>query len=134
MQDDYGVQKRAYRRVGYRDPVQVSVIGHPAQRWALLAEDLSELGLMLLSPTLFPVQTRLLMEIDPAADPADPQAQGGQEPFSVPVRAVGVVRWVARAAHQERYRLGVQLEELSQADRQRLRELVVARDGEAASP
>lgn len=82
--------------------------------WYLLAQDLSEGGLMLLSPQLFAVGARLLLEIEP-------------EQVSEPIRCVGEVAWVARAGRQEGYRLGIQLVEISDVARERLRALVASR-------
>jgi Tfp pilus assembly protein PilZ len=101
-------------RVSYRDPVQVSLIGHPEQVRYLLAEDLSVSGLMLFSAEPYPLHARLLMDIEPAAE-------------SEPIRLIGQVVWYARVDRQERYRMGVQLIEVDDVTKERLRELVAAR-------
>lgn len=111
-----GWDKRRRQRVIYRDPVQARLIGVPktTQRWALLGGDLSENGLMLKSPELFPVRSRLLLWID--------VAEVGE-----PIRIVGRVIWVARDDRQERFRMGVQFETPSNLARAQLQQLVAKR-------
>jgi Tfp pilus assembly protein PilZ len=116
--DDLGPlpEHRRSPRVSYRDPVQARPIGPGSQStWALLGHDLSETGLMLSSPELFPVKGRLLLSIDVAE-------------VSAPIQVVGRVVWVAREGLQDRYRIGVQFEEPSALARAQLRELVLKRD------
>jgi hypothetical protein len=109
-------EQRQHPRVVCRAPVRVSPIGEPAPRPALhlLAEDLSEAGLQLTSPEPFAVGKRLLLDIE-----VDEQSAEA-------IRAVGLVVWMAHAAHQERWRLGVVLVEVSDPTRERLRGLVAA--------
>lgn len=113
--------QRRHRRVSYRDPVQAQLLGGQAanDRWALLAHDISESGVMLSSPELFPVDARLLLSIDVAE-------------VSAPIRIVGRVRWVAREDIQERYQLGVQFEEPTDLARAQLQQLVAKRGGSGA--
>lgn len=111
LRDTFVEYRRQHLRVSYRDPVHCSLVGHPEQVRYLLAEDLSLGGLMLYSSEPYPLHSRLLMDIEPAA-------------VSEPIRAIGEVVWVARADYQERYRLGVQLVELGEVAKERLRELV----------
>ncbi|MBK5940229.1 PilZ domain-containing protein [Halochromatium roseum] len=111
--------QRRHQRFSYRDPVQARLIGLPGaigatQLWTLLAYDLSETGLMLSSPELFPVRSRLLLVISPAE-------------VSEPIRVVGRVIWTAREDFQERYQLGVHLEQASDLARVQLQQLVVKR-------
>lgn len=117
--DDLGARadQRSSPRVTYRDPVQARLIGatHEPHFWALLGHDLSETGLMLNSPELFPVHSRLLLSIDVAE-------------VSAPIQVVGQVMWVAREDLQERYRLGIRFDEPSALARAQLRELVLKRD------
>lgn len=114
---DAGPDHRRSPRVTYRDPVQARLIGASREpfSWALLGHDLSETGLMLTSPELFPVRSRLLLWIDVAE-------------VSAPIQVVGQVMWVAREDLQERYRLGIRFDEPSALARAQLRELVLKRD------
>lgn len=110
-----GTNRRRHRRVLYRDPVQVTVVGSPDQhRRYLLAEDLSESGLALSSPDPFSISSRLLMELQ-VSD------------IACPIRLTGRVVWAAQIGYQERYRLGVEFEDISAEALDQLRELVRAR-------
>lgn len=106
-------EQRHHDRVRYRDPVQGHLIGGrpPLQGYALLAEDLCEMGLMFTAYELFPVGSRLLLWLDVAE-------------IEERIRVVGRVIWVAQEAHQERYRHGFQFEEIGLPARQQLRTLV----------
>jgi hypothetical protein len=111
-----GRDRREYERVRYRDPVQVSLIGvaHDLHPRALLAEDLSESGLALTSSELLGVGTRLRMDLEP-------------QPAGAPIRLIGRVIWVEHLGLQHRYRLGVQVEDLSDEARLALLRLVARR-------
>ena len=109
--------KRRYPRVSFLDPVQAVAIANPCRHWYLLAQDLSEGGLMLLAPEVLAVGERLLLgvEVDAVAEP---------------IRAVGRVAWVAQAGCQDHYRVGIEFVEVDEVARQRLRELVGAKAAE----
>jgi Tfp pilus assembly protein PilZ len=79
-----------------------------------LAEDVSESGLALSSPALFGVGRRLLMDLAVAE-------------VAEPIRLVGRVIWVAKEGRQARYRIGVEFDELSEAARMQLKDLVQGR-------
>ncbi|MGB5833861.1 MAG: PilZ domain-containing protein [Thiohalocapsa sp.] len=106
-------ESRLYVRVRYRDPVLVQPLGtHPAMHsFYLLADDLSEGGLRLLSPTVIPVDADLLLDIEVHRAKA-------------PIRAVGRVLWVAKADSGDLWNTGVRFTELSDPDKTRLWELV----------
>jgi hypothetical protein len=114
-----GAYQRRHRRVRYRDPLQVIPIGGPYDPHprALLAEDVSESGLALTSPELFGVGSRLLMHLEPAI-------------VTEPIRLVGRVIWVVQEGLQERYRLGVEFEDVSEHARVELLRLVQRRGQE----
>lgn len=106
--------RRQQRRVQYLDPVQITLLGaFPPRVHALLAEDVSESGLAVNSPELFGVGANLLMELEVA--------------MGTSIRLTGQVVWVVRANHQERYRLGVHFDALSDHARSELRRLVATR-------
>jgi len=108
-------EKRLHVRVRFLEPVRANPVVQPERSWYLLAQDMSEGGLQLKSPESIAVGTRLLMDIKPGA-------------ISEPIHCIGEVTWVAQANYQDHYRIGVQLVEVSENVRQRLRELVAAWD------
>ena len=114
MTTDSVKDKRLHARVRFYESVRSNPIQRPDQSWYLLAENLSEGGLMLLSPEMFAVGLRLVLDIEP-------------DQVSDPVHCIGRVVWAARAGRQEGYRLGIELVEVGDAARERLRELVAAR-------
>lgn len=107
-------EQRLYARVRFYESVRANPVLHPEHSWHLLAEDLSEGGLMLVSPEMFAVGLRLLMDIEP-------------DQVSEPIHCIGRVVWAARADNQEAYRLGIEFLEMSDAARGRLRELITER-------
>ncbi|MEA3638882.1 MAG: PilZ domain-containing protein [Lamprobacter sp.] len=107
--------QRRHQRVIYSDPVQVRPIAAEASGlWAMIGQDLSETGVMLSSPELFPVHSRLLIWISVCE-------------VSEPIAVVGRVIWVSREDIQERYQLGVEFEERSGLARAQLQQLVAQR-------
>lgn len=107
----HAIQRRRHSRIVYREPVCVSAIGEPHRCWYLLAEDLSLGGLCLLSAEPHAVGSRLLLGLEP-------------DTAMAPIRVMAEVRWMARVDFQERYRIGIQFEEPSDAARHDLRQLV----------
>ena len=107
-------EQRLFARVRFYESVRTNPVLRPDQSWYLLAEDLSEGGLMLLSPEMFAVDLRLLLDIEP-------------DQVSEPIHCVGRVAWASRADNQEGYRLGIEFLEMSDAARGRLRQLVADR-------
>jgi len=107
-------EQRMYARVRFYESVRSNPVLRPDQSWYLLAEDLGEGGLMLLSPERFAVDLPLLMDIEP-------------DQVSEPIHCIGRVVWAARADNQEGYRLGIEFLEMSDAARGRLRQLVADR-------
>ena len=105
------------RRRGVRVPLDAAVRAEkvpqpsPNRIWNLLPEDLSESGLRLSSPELFPVKSRLLLDIE-SEIPADT------------VRIVGIVVWVAQVPHQNQWHLGIAFSDVSDSGRARLRRIV----------
>jgi len=114
MTTDSVKDKRLHARVRFYESVRSNPIQRPDQSWYLLAENLSEGGLMLLSPEMFAVGLRLVLDIEP-------------DQVSEPVHCIGRVVWAARAGRQEGYRLGIEFVEVGDAARERLRELVAVR-------
>ena len=107
-------EQRLHARVAFQDPVRANPVLHPANSTYLLAEDFSEGGLMLLAPEILAVGLRLVLDVAP-------------DQVSEPIHCVGQVVRVARAGHQEGFRLGVEFVEISEATRVRLRALVADR-------
>ena len=75
-------ERRQFARVPFDASVRAEQVPQPLPNriWYLLPQDLSESGLRLSSPELFPVESRLLFTLDTAA----------------PVHVVGIVVWVAK--------------------------------------
>ncbi|ESQ15880.1 MAG: PilZ domain-containing protein [Thiohalocapsa sp. PB-PSB1] len=108
--------KRLNVRVCYQDPVLIHSISPPpvARYRYALADDISEGGMRMTSTEMFPVDSRLLLEIE--TDQAQP-----------PIRVIGCVMWVAQAGYQDRWLSGVKFIEASDADHVRLQALVSIR-------
>lgn len=107
--------RRRHKRSIYRDPVQVTFVGSPHQRiHALLAEDVSESGLALNAPVFFAIGSRLFLDLEVSE-------------VAAPIRLIGKVMWVRQDGYQDRYRIGVEFEEVSDLARDQLRALVIAR-------
>ncbi len=106
-------ERRQFVRVAFDDPVQAEGVPQPmpVHSWHLLAEDLSESGLRLLSPKCFPVQSHLLIEFD-------------SEHAAEPIRGVGRVVWVRQLPEQEEWHIGVEFTDLSERCRMQLHERV----------
>jgi len=106
-------EKRHGARVRFDAPASVEPVPVPTPEhmWRLLAENISEDGMRLSSPNLFPVKSRLRLNIDigrPAA----------------PIRAIGRVVWAEQHANADRWEIGVEFSELSDNARYRLREII----------
>jgi c-di-GMP-binding flagellar brake protein YcgR len=105
--------RRRFSRVPCDFPVRVEKV--PKRSLAdienLLSEDLSEGGIRLSSPRFFPVQERMLLELDAPEEPGS-------------IRALGRVVWVEQSSYTDQFRLGVEFADLSERDRSRLRGLV----------
>lgn len=106
-------EKRQFLRVPLDASVRAEKVPQPSPNriWNLLPEDLSESGLRLSSPELFPVKSRLLLDIE-SEIPADT------------VRIVGIVVWVAQVPHQNQWHLGIAFSDVSDNGRARLRRIV----------
>ena len=104
-------ERRQHPRVPYYQSVYARSIQPPAFSRYLLAEDLSEGGMRLLSQEMCAIGLRLVLDIE-------------SEKVAEPIRVVGRVVWVERAAYQAYDRLGVELLELCEPQRLRLRALV----------
>ncbi len=109
-------EKRQFLRVPLDASVRAEKVPQPSPNriWNLLPEDLSESGLRLTSPELFPVESRLLINIDTEI-PADT------------VRTVGIVVWVAQVPHQDHWSIGVAFSDVSDSERAQLRRIVADR-------
>lgn len=107
-------ESRQFVRVPFAAPVQAEQIPQPSPNriWHLLPEDLSESGLRLLSPELFPVKSRLLLDLD------------SENPGSS-IRAVGRVVWASQLPDQDEWHIGIEFSELSDSCRARVREKVM---------
>lgn len=117
-----GPNRRRHKRVVYRDPVQVTIVGSLDQHvHALLAEDVSESGLALNSAAFFAIGSRLLLELEAPDDPA-------------PIRLLGRIVWTAQRGFEDHYRLGVEFQEVSDEAREQLRLLVRSRAMTGANP
>jgi hypothetical protein len=104
-------ERRQHPRVPYYESVYARSIQPPAFSRYLLAEDLSEGGMRLLSPDMCALGVRLVLDIEP-------------DQVAEPIRVVGRVVWVERAAYQAYDRLGVELVDVCELQRLRLRALV----------
>lgn len=106
-------ERRQFARVPIDASVKAERIPQPFPNriWHLLPEDLSESGLRLSSPELFPVESRLLLTLD-------------TETPSVPIRTVGIVVWVAQVQYQDHWNIGVAFSDVSGSGRARLRRIV----------
>lgn len=113
MTADNSEEKRMHARVRFLDPVRANPVLHAQHSWYLLAQDLSEGGIQLLSPELFAVSTRLLLDIE-------------HDAVSEPLRCVGRVAWTAQSGHQEHVNIGVEFVEVDEIARARLRHLIAA--------
>lgn len=69
---------------------------------------------MLLSPEVFAVGLRMLLDIEP-------------DQISELIHCIGRIVWIGQAAKQGRHRLGIELLEMSELARERLRQLVADR-------
>lgn len=67
-------------------------------------------------PAMLAVNTRLLLNIEPG-------------PWAEPIRAVWKVRWVAQTGSPNRWKIGVNFTDLTDAAHERLRALVASRQG-----
>lgn len=107
--------RRFYIRVQHQDPILVQPIGGASANrfFYMLAEDLSEGGVKLLSPELMAVDTRLLLDISMPSPPA--------------IHIVGRVAWVRQDGANAHWDLGVSFVELNHESRARLKTLVAAR-------
>ena len=116
MTPNLQTEKRQFVRVPLDATVRAEKVPQPSPNrvWNLLSEDLSERGLRLSSPELFPVASRLLIDIDTGDSPNT-------------VRAIGIVVWAAQVPHQDQWRIGVAFSDVSGGERARLRRIVADR-------
>jgi len=106
-------ERRHFVRVRFGGPIRAEPIPHPATSRVrhLLCADLSEGGVRLSSPAFLPADSLLLLDLD--------------YPSSVdPIRAVGRVAWAQQAPFGDWRCVGVELGELSEDARSRLRRIV----------
>jgi Tfp pilus assembly protein PilZ len=103
--------RRRHERVPFDAPVRIEKVPKLSTLDSenLLSEELSEGGIRLSSPRFFSVQDRLLLELETAEEP-------------VGIRAVGTVVWVEQSSYQ--FKLGIELSDLSESDRSRLRAVI----------
>ena len=113
MNSNLDREKRSQARVRFDAPATVEPVPVPApkHRWRVLGEDISEDGMRLSSPKLFPVTSHLLLDIDLGIPTA-------------PIRAIGRVVWAGQLAHVDRWEIGVEFSELSDEARSRLRKIL----------
>jgi len=109
------VARRLNVRVEYRDPVLVHPISAPYSNrvFYMLAEDLSEGGLRLLSSEFIAIGTRLVLDIE--------------VPNSPSIHIVGEVSWMRQRGTADQWYLGLAYTELRDEARARLRALVAER-------
>ena len=106
-------ERRANVRVAFDGAVSAEQIP-PRPRYqftAVLPEDLSEGGLRVRSRQCFPIQSRLLVNLD-------------TETGAPLIRAAGQVVWVARAPHLDQWEAGIPFSDLHDRDRLQLRRIV----------
>ena len=107
-------ERRQFVRAPFGGAVQAEPIPQPSPNrlWRLLAEDLSEGGIRLSSPELFPVESRVLLDLDtPSLDD--------------PIRVLGKVVWVEQVPYADQWRVGVEFSDVPKDMRSRLRRIVV---------
>ena len=110
---DLAHDRRASVRVWFDDPALAEPVPQqpPPHVWHVLGEDLSETGIRLLSPKLFPVGSRLRIALDPGT-------------LADRLAALGRVVWVEQFPELDRWQVGVEFSELSDNVRSRLREII----------
>ena len=106
-------ERRRFSRVQCDGYVKAERIPQPSPNriWNLLSQDVSESGLRLSSPELFPVKSRLLLDFvfkSPSAS----------------IRAVGEVAWVVQEPNQPRWSIGIAFSDVSGSGHARLRRIV----------
>ena len=110
-------ERRRYARVPFDGPVRAEQIQQSTWNrnhiWNLVPADLSEGGVRLSSSELFPVESRLLLELD---------TELGEDP----IRAHGRVVWVAQVPFQDQWQVGVAFFDVTESRRSRLRAIVNA--------
>ena len=113
MSSDVGRDRRASVRVWFDDSALAEPVPQtpPPHVWRVLGEDLSETGIRLLSPKLFPVGSRLRLDLDIGT-------------LADRLPALGRVVWVEQFPEIDRWQVGVEFSELSDSVRSRLREIV----------
>jgi c-di-GMP-binding flagellar brake protein YcgR len=106
-------ERRRYVRVPFDQPVQAEPIPQPSPTHLchLLCTDLSEGGARLSSPQFFPLESRVLLDLE-------------TPPPAETIRAVGRVAWAEQVAYEDRWRVGVEFAELSDEDRAQLQKLI----------
>ena len=109
-------ERRRFPRTGFNGAVAAEPVPRTISTHAmpLLASDLSEGGLGATAQDFVASGARLLVSLEPAA---------GAEPL----RLLGEVVRVAHVAFQDRWSLGIAFDGASEAQRQRLREVVAGR-------
>ena len=106
-------ERRSFVRVPLDAAVRAEPIPQSPNRvLQLISEDLSEGGARLSSPEFLPVDSRVLMDLDPPRP-------------DEPIRAMGRVVWVERVPYAAQWRVGLEFDELSQSTRAQLRRVVV---------
>jgi len=93
----------------------------PPRVWNLLGEDISEVGIRLLSPEAFSVKSRLRLEI---------YSQG----HASAILAIGEVVWEEQLPETNRWQLGLKFLELTDEARSRVRQLIRERPPANHSP
>jgi len=116
MVSRYASERRGNVRVWFDDPASAEPVPQPPppQVWRVLGEDLSETGIRLLSPKLFPVGSRLRLDLEL-----------GSPTLVLP--AIGRVVWVEQPPGIDRWQIGVEFSGLSDGVRKRLRQIIAAR-------
>ena len=107
-------ERRRFARVPFGAPVRAEQIPQPVPNRCchLLSEDLSEGGLRLSSPDFFPVEQRVLLDVDTAT-------------MDDPIRVLGKVVWVEQVPYADQWRVGVEFSDVPTEARSRLRRIVV---------
>ncbi|MCP4650168.1 MAG: PilZ domain-containing protein [PVC group bacterium] len=119
-------ERRGFLRANSDFPVKLKQVspGLSVQINNSFSKDISETGIQLSSFYFYPVKSKLLLEASLSA---------GAEP----VKVMGKVVWVEQFPYQERFKLGVHFEDLSQEARFQFRDVVaktISSNKQAESP
>ena len=95
-------ERRRFSRVPFDGYVKAERIPQPSPNrvWYLLPQDVSESGLRLSSPELFPVKSHLLLDF-------------AVEVQSAPICIVGEVAWVVQTPNQDHWSIGIAFSDVS---------------------